>query len=70
MLSMLSNRLLTIPKLEKEPIAVQGLEKFRQFVLKNGWQQITEIEPQPWGANECDVTTIDGGILRFFELTN
>ena len=51
-------------------IAVQGLEKFRQFVLKNGWQQITEIEPQPWGANECDVTTIDGGILRFFELTD
>jgi len=48
-------------------ILVQGLEKFRNFVLVNGWTQITEIEPQPWGANECRVTTIDGSILRFFE---
>ena len=48
-------------------IHVQGLEKFRQFVLANGWNQITEIEPQPWGASECRVTTIDGSILRFFE---
>lgn len=51
-------------------IMVQGLEKFRQFVLENGWQQISEIEPQPWGANECRVTTIDGCILRVFESVN
>jgi len=48
-------------------IHVQGLEQFRKFVLANGWSQITEIEPQHWGANECQVTTIDGSILRFFE---
>ena len=51
-------------------IMVQGLKKFRQFVLENSWQQISEIEPQPWGANECRVTTIDGCILRFFETTD
>ena len=48
-------------------IHLQGLTQFRKFVLANGWNQITEIEPQPWGANECQVTTIDGSILRFFE---
>ena len=51
-------------------IMVQGLEKFRQFVLTNGWEQISKIEPQPWGANECCVTTIDGCVLRFFEVKN
>jgi len=50
-------------------IMVQGLERFRQFVLKNGWRQISEIEPQPWGANECHVITIDGCVIRFFETT-
>ena len=49
---------------------IQGLDKFRKFVLDNGWNQITEIEPQPWGARECSVTTIDGSILRFFETTD
>ncbi len=48
-------------------IMVQGLEKLRNFVLQNGWTQITEIEPQAWGARECRITTIDGSILRFFE---
>jgi len=48
-------------------IMVQGLEKFRRFVLKNGWHEISEITPQNWGANECSVTTIDGCIIRFFE---
>jgi len=48
-------------------ILVQGLEQFRKFVVANGWSQISEIELQPWGANECQVTTIDGSVLRFFE---
>jgi len=51
-------------------IYMKGLERFRQFVLKNGWQKITEIEAQPWGANECRITTIDGSIIRFFETTD
>jgi len=51
-------------------IRVQGLEKFRQVVLKNGWRQISEIKPQHWGANECSITTVDGCIIRVFETTN
>jgi len=27
-----------------------------------------EIEPQHWGAGECQVTTVDGSVLRFFEI--
>jgi len=50
-------------------IMVQGLEKLHQLVKDRGWTQISDIEPQPWGANECRVTTIDGSILRFFETT-
>ena len=50
-------------------IMVQGLEKLHKLVKDSGWEQITDIEPQPWGANECRVTTIDGSILRFFETT-
>ena len=50
-------------------IHVQGLDKFRQYVINNGWDKITKIEPQPWGANECRVTTIDGCVMRFFEST-
>jgi len=50
-------------------IMVQGLEEFRRFVLANGWEQISQIEAQPWGANECFITTIDGCVLRFFEIT-
>ncbi len=40
----------------------------RDFVLKNGWQQVSELQHQHWGALECDVTTPDGGIIRFFQL--
>ena len=34
----------------------------------NGWEEITEITHQPWGARLCSVTTLDGTILNFFEL--
>ena len=50
-------------------IRIQGLEKFRRFVLAKGWNQISEIEPQFWGGNECQVTTVDGCILRVFEVS-
>ena len=51
-------------------IRVQGLEQLRDMVLAKGWDQVSEIYPQPWGAKECQVTTIDGSVLRFFEITN
>ena len=50
-------------------IRIQGLEKLHQLVKSSGWTQITDIQPQPWGANECQVTTIDGSVIRFFETT-
>ena len=50
-------------------INIQGLNTFYQFVKDNGWNQISDIYEQPWGAKECSVTTIDGSIIRFFETT-
>ena len=50
-------------------INIQGIHTFHQFVKDNGWNQISDIYEQPWGAKECSVTTIDGSILRFFETT-
>ncbi len=46
---------------------VQGIDQLYEFVKKNGWEQITEVQLQPWGSKTCDVTTIDGSVLRFFE---
>ncbi|MEW8994534.1 helix-turn-helix domain-containing protein [Clostridium sp.] len=46
---------------------VQGIEQLYEFVKKNGWNQITEIITEPWGGKTCEVTTIDGSILKFFE---
>lgn len=51
-------------------ILVQGLDKLRRHVLDRGWRDVTEITEQPWGAKECDVNTVDGGIIRFFETTS
>ncbi|HAB59427.1 MAG TPA: AraC family transcriptional regulator [Lachnospiraceae bacterium] len=50
-------------------INIQGLNTFHQFVKDNGWNQISDINEQPWGAKECSVTTIDGSVIRFFETT-
>ena len=49
-------------------ILVDSIDKFHTFVKANGWEEITEIEHQPWGARLCSVTTIDGTVLNFFEL--
>lgn len=49
-------------------IRVDHVENLRSFVRKNGWEQVSEIQTQPWGGKECDVVTIDGGTIRFFQL--
>lgn len=46
---------------------VQGIEQLHAFVKSRGWNDITEVIPQPWGSKICSVTTIDGSILTFFE---
>lgn len=50
-------------------INVQGLDALYKHVKESGWDLITEIAPQHWGARECQVTTPDGSIIRFFETT-
>ena len=47
---------------------VEGIEQLYAFVKNSGWTQITEIKTQPWGGKECDVITIDGNVMRFFQL--
>ena len=46
---------------------VQGLEALYSFIVNSGWQDVTDIEEQPWGAKMCRITTPDGYILQFFE---
>lgn len=48
-------------------INVDNVEKLHDFITGNGWTQISGITEQPWGARECSVTTIDGGVMRFFQ---
>lgn len=49
-------------------ILVQGIEQLYSFAKKSGWNQITEVITEPWGGKTCQVTTIDGSILKFFEV--
>ena len=46
---------------------VQGVEQLYAFVKSRGWNDISEVNLQPWGGKTCSVTTIDGSILTFFE---
>lgn len=50
-------------------IRIDNISNLHAYVKKNGWQHITDIETQPWGGKECAVTTIDGSVMRFFELS-
>lgn len=45
----------------------KGMNQAIDYMESNGWNQITDITVQNWGAKECQVTTIDGCILRFHE---
>lgn len=47
---------------------VEGVEKLIAYVKSNGWTQVTGVTVQPWGGKECSVTTLDGSVMRFFEL--
>lgn len=41
---------------------------YRRQGIAKGWTQISEIMEQHWGGRACDVTTVDGGIIRFFQI--
>lgn len=47
---------------------VDNIEKLHSYVKQNGWDKISEITTQEWGGKECNVITIDGGIMRFFQV--
>jgi AraC family transcriptional regulator len=47
---------------------IQGVEQLYSFVKKSGWENISEVITELWGAKTCEVTTIDGSILKFFEV--
>lgn len=46
---------------------VQGVDKLYAYVKKHNWDLITEVITEPWGGKSCEVTTIDGSVLKFFE---
>ncbi len=46
---------------------VQGIEKMREYILSKGWEQVSEVEVQPWGGKTCSITTIDGCLINVFE---
>lgn len=48
---------------------VQGIDRLYDHVKESGWSLITQVIEEPWGARTCEVTSIDGSILKFFELT-
>lgn len=47
---------------------VDNLRKLCDYVKKKGWDGIGAIKKQHWGGEVCDVRTIDGSIIRFFQL--
>lgn len=49
-------------------IGIKGIENLYSFVKSNGWEEITEIQKQPWGGKTCNVTTIDNSVLTFCEI--
>lgn len=49
-------------------IRVDNINSLHGYIKKSGWTQISEIINQEWGGKECDVVTIDGGVIRFFQL--
>lgn len=50
-------------------IRVDNIGNLCDYVKKNGWQNISDIKKQPWGGKECTITTVDGSIIKFFELS-
>ena len=48
-------------------ILVKGVDRLREYVLKKGWTQVSDVRVEPWQARACDVTTPDGSVITFFE---
>ena len=46
---------------------VEGLCRLHERVKAVGWDQITDITAMPWAKGVCNLTTVDGYVLRIFE---
>lgn len=46
---------------------VSGIENMHDYIISNGWENITPLKSQPWGGKTCDITTVDGYRIRVFE---
>lgn len=46
---------------------VQGIEALHKYVTNKGYNDISKVQEQPWGAKMCTVITPDGYDLQFFE---
>jgi AraC family transcriptional regulator len=55
------------PKCLISMMGVKNIDNLYNYVKKSGWKQITEITEEAWGARACNITTVDGCVLRFFE---
>ena len=47
---------------------VEGIDKLYEHVSSRGWRRISDVVSEPWGGKTCEITTIDGSMLRFFEV--
>ena len=55
------------PKCLISMMGIKNIDNLYSHVKKNGWEHITDVITEPWGARVCNITTIDGCTLRFFE---
>ena len=54
------------PKCLISMMGIKNIDNLYRHVKKNGWEHITDVITEPWGARVCNITTIDGCTLRFF----
>lgn len=47
---------------------VDNLRRLCDYAKSKGWDGIGEIKIQRWGGEVCDIKTVDGSIIRFFQL--
>ncbi len=48
-------------------MCVEGIDEMRSYIIKNGWDKVTEIKKEPWGGRTLVITTIDGSKIYCFE---
>lgn len=48
-------------------IQVQGIHSLCSYAKQNGWNQMSDIHETGASPETCDITTLDGSTLMFFE---